>query len=72
MIASVAVSRDGRLAVSDGHDHVLRVWDVPTGKEVRRFDGPSGTVWGVALSPDARLAATAGDDGTVRLWRLRK
>jgi WD40 repeat protein len=70
--AGLAVSRDGRLFLT-GHQHdaVVRLGEVPTGKEVRRFEGHTGGVWGVALSADAGRAASGGDDGSVRVWDVK-
>ncbi|HXM69973.1 MAG TPA: WD40 repeat domain-containing protein [Thermoanaerobaculia bacterium] len=42
-----------------------------TGREIGRFEGHLGTVYGVAVSPDGELLATAGRDGTVRSRRCR-
>lgn len=67
-VRSVVFSGDGCRALSGSLDRMLRLWDVQTGRELRRFDGHSNGVWGVALSPDGRRALSASWDMTVRLW----
>jgi WD40 repeat protein len=32
MVSAVAVTPDGRRAVSGSHDHTLKVWDLETGQ----------------------------------------
>jgi WD40 repeat protein/tRNA A-37 threonylcarbamoyl transferase component Bud32 len=63
----VAVSADGRQALSGGKDRALRLWDLATGQEVRAFAGQGAEVRAVALSPDGRLALSASG-ATLRLW----
>ncbi len=80
-VFALAVSPDGRRAVSGGgmirplhwestRDTALRVWDLPTGREVRRLEGHQGGAWSVAVSPDGRRAVSASIDGTARVWDL--
>jgi WD40 repeat protein len=73
----VAFSPDGRLAYStsggtetqgDGRDSAIRVWDVETGREVRRLQGHRGLVWSVAVSPDGRRVLSGGNDAAPILW----
>jgi RNA polymerase sigma factor (sigma-70 family) len=71
----LAFAPDGKTLVSRGVDQTARVWDVATGKELRRIDGLAGDVWSLALSPDGEtLAASTGDypkgPSDVRLYEL--
>jgi WD40 repeat protein len=54
------------LATASG-DGVLRVWDVATGQELRRWD-TSDFVRHVAFAPDGMTLAALGSGHTVRLW----
>ncbi|HEX5708176.1 MAG TPA: hypothetical protein VFX96_12815, partial [Pyrinomonadaceae bacterium] len=67
---AAAFSADGRLAVTVDGTQVVRLWEVETGKELRRFEGHLGLVMSVAFSADGRLVATGSFDGTTRLWEV--
>jgi WD40 repeat protein/predicted Ser/Thr protein kinase len=68
VVRKVVFSADGRQALSASFDKLLILWDVATGKEIRRFEGHTGVIDSAALSPDGRLALSSGDDKTVRVW----
>ena len=76
-VSSVAFSPDGRLAVSgggdpDGNDPTIRLWNVKTGKQVRRLEGHAAKIWGVAFSPaDPKRILSCSEDKTVRLWNAQ-
>jgi WD40 repeat protein len=66
----VAVTPDGRRAVSASGDQTLRLWDLGTGQTIRSFEGHTDRVWAVAVTPDGRRAVSASRDQTLRLWDL--
>ena len=37
-VYSVAFSRDGEWIISGSEDHLVKIWDVATGAEVRSFE----------------------------------
>ena len=69
VISSVALSKDGRLALSAG-GNTLKLWDVATGRELKSFGGHTDEVLSVACSPDGKLALLGSGDHTLKLWDL--
>ena len=66
----MAVTPDGRRAVSASEDKTLKVWDLETGRALRTLEGHSGYVTGVAVTPDGRRAVSASWDNTLKVWDL--
>jgi RNA polymerase sigma factor (sigma-70 family) len=69
-VLAIAFSPDGKWMASGGYgnvkdDYFARLWDVETGKEVRRFmHGRKGYgVRSLAFSPDGKTLATLGTQG---------
>jgi WD40 repeat protein len=73
---SLAVSRDGKRALSGGGhgDGAVRVWDIEQGRLVSRFGGhgEKSDVLAVAFGGDGVTAVTAAgpDDDSLRVWEL--
>jgi WD40 repeat protein len=69
-VSGVAITPDGRRAVSASWDKTLRVWDLESGQSLRKLEGHSFGVNGVAITPDGRRAVSASGDKTLRVWDL--
>jgi WD40 repeat protein len=66
----VAVTPDGRRAVSASDDRTLKVWELETGRELHTLEGHAFPVKAVAVAPDGRRAVSASVDRTLKVWEL--
>ncbi len=78
-VHAVAISTDGRFALSggggrfDGHwrpgsDNAVRLWDLGSGQVLRRFEGSAAWIIHVAFAPNGKHVVACGGDGIIRLW----
>src|SRR5262249_44909398 len=69
-VNAVAISANGRIAVSAGADRTLRVWDLDDGRCLALLEGHTDSVNAVAVTSDGRFAVSGGSDRTLRWWDL--
>jgi hypothetical protein len=69
-VNGVALTPDGRLAVSASSDRTLRVWNLATGQAIRTLEGHSKGVTCVVITPDGRFAISASYDARLKIWDL--
>lgn len=70
VITSIRLHQNGRWIIAAGDDHVIRIIDRETQRELRRIRGHRDWVKSVEISPDGRWLATAGADRRLILWNL--
>jgi WD40 repeat protein len=64
---TIAVSPDARiLATPQGQN--VELWNIRTGKLIRRFHADKEGVYALAFSPDGKTLVSGGDDLHLRLW----
>jgi WD40 repeat protein/serine/threonine protein kinase len=69
-VHAVALTSNGRFAISGSGDGTLRAWDLESSRSPRIFAGHAAPVSAVAMSPDGRLVVSASADCTLRVWDL--
>src|SRR5207237_590779 len=67
---SVAVTSDGKQAVSASSDCTLKLWDLEQGVELKTLKGHRNSVRSVAVTPDSKRTIFASGDCTLKLWDL--
>jgi small GTP-binding protein len=70
-IHGVAISADGRWAVSGSADKTVRVWDVEMGNCLAILEGHSEPVYGVAVTADGQRILSGSFDNNVRAWDMK-
>lgn len=71
-VQALALTADGRYAVTASADWTLRVWDVAAGQVLRTLDGHAGSVHAVAITADGRSVVSGSEDRSLRVWDLEK
>jgi WD40 repeat protein/serine/threonine protein kinase len=71
MASAVAITGDGKVAVSGGRDGSLRLWDVLTHRQLTVLADGDGWYRTVSMSADGRLLLAANPlEGKVTLWSV--
>jgi WD40 repeat protein len=75
-VNAVAVTPDGRRAISASNDKTLKVWDLESGTELLTLRGHKDFVTDVAITPDGKRAVSCSGkaillrDNTLKIWDL--
>ncbi|NES80819.1 MAG: WD40 repeat domain-containing protein [Moorea sp. SIO2B7] len=69
-VSAVAITPDGKKALSASFDNTLKLWDLVTGKEISTFTGHNNSVNAVVITPDGKKALSASFDQNLKLWDL--
>lgn len=69
-VNSVAFAPDGVTLATGSDDKTIKLWNLPTGKEIYTLKGHTQWIWTVAFSPDGVTLASGSADKTIKLWNL--
>ncbi|KIK49125.1 hypothetical protein CY34DRAFT_797510 [Suillus luteus UH-Slu-Lm8-n1] len=67
-VTAYVVLPDKRRMVTGTHDKALRLWDLKTGKVLKKMEWHRGRVLRLAVSRDGQLIASGDDIGEVIVW----
>ncbi len=69
-VLDMAFSADGQRLVTAGGDHLVRVWDATSRKEVATLEGHTAQVLGVAFNTNATQVVSGAADRTLKVWDI--
>src|SRR5262245_48260355 len=68
LIASVAVSPDGKIVAVGTRNKLVKLWDLTSKTELKTLAGHDRDVNALAFSPDSKTLASGSADNTIKLW----
>jgi WD40 repeat protein len=68
-VVALDITPNGKYLAMANHD--IRVWDLPTRKEVIRLDRHRGQIQAVTLRADGQVLASGSADATIKLWNVK-
>jgi len=70
-LTSVMIHPDGLILATGTEDHLIRVWDLKSQKNVATFRGHKGAITDLKFSENGYYLATSAQDDLLKLWDLR-
>ena len=64
----LAVDAAGKRLAAADEENLCVLWDLKTGKVIRRFKGHKDSVYTVQFTKDEKVLITGSDDETIRFW----
>jgi guanine nucleotide-binding protein subunit beta-2-like 1 protein len=70
-ISDLMLSFDGLFCISSSWDKTLNLWDIETGKILRKFVGNKKDVLSVGFSSDNRQIISSSRDNSIKIWNTK-
>ena len=68
---AVALTHEGRYAITGSNDYKIRIWDLKQGVELRALTGHMGVILDLVVFSDNRRALSTSSDETFKVWDLQ-
>ncbi|MCH7726254.1 MAG: WD40 repeat domain-containing protein, partial [Planctomycetes bacterium] len=68
-ISCFTVVKEGQAAIGNNNGEIF-LFNIDTGKLVRKLRGHIGEIWSLVPSPDGRYLLSGANDHTLRIWQL--
>ena len=69
VVTALRLHAGGQWLATAGDDHIVRVWNLETGKLIQKLNAHIDWVRSVDYAPNGSLLASAGNDRQIIFWR---
>lgn len=70
-VDSISFSPNGEIFASGSWDGIVRLWDVKSGKLLKKLKGHTGSVSSISFSPDGKTLASGSSASSLFLWDIQ-
>ena len=67
-INTLAIDHNVTTIISGSNDGVIKIWDIDSGKELKRLRGHTDRVWSVVISKDDKNIISGSRDKSIKIW----
>jgi len=67
-VVSVAITPDGKRAVTGSWDKVVRLWNLESKECIDSHNKHTDTIWAVAITSDGKVVVSGSRDTDIRIW----
>jgi len=71
-IYALSLSPEGQRLATAGADKIIRLWDLPTQKEIGKLEAHSGHALALAFNPDGTMLVSGSADKVLNFWDTKK
>ena len=69
-VEEIAFSPDGKLLITAGGEHAVRIWDLNAGKAIRAITGLEEEIRNVSFMPDGKKVVGVTADNVIHIWDI--
>ena len=71
IVSTLAFSPDGKYLASASEDLSINLWDLGSGKRIKKMTGHTASIYSLAFSAESSLLVSGSADWTVRCWDVK-
>jgi hypothetical protein len=72
VVSAIRRHPDGKIMITTSWDGRIKIWDIATGMQVRRFFAHDARVQALDIDPTGKYMVTGSDDNTAKLWDIEE
>ena len=69
-ITAMAVNSEGKMLATAGTENIIKLWELPSGKQIKTFAGHEKTVTALRFSTNGARLFSGSLDKTLRIWNV--
>ena len=65
---ALAIYENGHFMISSGDDYFINIWNILTGKKIRRLKGHEYYVSSIKIYQDGNIFLSGSHDWSIKIW----
>jgi len=66
----IVITTNNKHLISSSSDTVISLWDIKSGKEIKKFLGHNDAINSIVITPNGKYIISGSDDDSIKLWDI--